>query len=309
MTDSSQNIDRIARNATPLLPRYAAGDRPLLFVLTLMAFLAGLIFLVTLMSVRATQDWRSDLQNTATVQLYLDSPLSNDPARRESIATAQTILASFPGVKSSTVLSDEKARERLQPWLGSVDLPDDLPFPVIVSVETKGDGSLSSQALLSALETAGLSAEVDLHTAWKKNIEANARAISGAFSALFFCVFLGGIATSIFATHSRIETHHKIIKVLNQVGAKPLFIARLFTVRFLIKGLLAGALGCILALMFVVLFQLLSVFSEESLFRAFTVSFQDIVALGGVALLFAGACGLSACFTCLTLLRTENRRR
>lgn len=309
MNPVQQNIDRIGKTAAPLIPHQAAGDKPLVFVLTLMAFFAGLIFLITSMSLRATDTWRTRLDTQVTVQLYLPIPISDSEGRTEAISASADLIKNFSGVLSVDPLSDTLARKRLEPWLGSVKLPEDLPLPAIISVETAGPNALNVNALKDALANAGLDAEINTHSNWQESIKANARSLSRAMIFLFLCIFLGGIATSILATHSQIGTHKKIIAVLLQIGAKNMYIARLFTTRFLIKGLIAGVSGCILSLMFVVLFQVMSVFSDESLFRSFELTLSDIIYLACIACLFGLICAVAACLTSLTLLRSEQRIR
>ncbi len=309
MNARSKNIDRIAQKPASLLPRKGHGERSLFFILTLMSFLAGLIFLVATLSLRAADQWQSVLQSRVTVQLYLPISMSDERARKDAAKASLDLIKNFEGVKSVQYMPDDEARTRLEPWIGSLDLPDDLPLPVILSIETKSAKTLNIDALKSSLTEAGLQADINAHRDWQERIKTNAKALAQVTTTLFFCIFLGGIATSIFATHSKIESHRKIIAVLTQVGAKNFYIMRLFTARFLIKGLLAAFTGCILALMFVVLFQVLSIFSTETLFRAFTLTLIDIIKLFGIALFFGFICSFAAFVTGLSLLRSEQRLR
>jgi len=309
MNELNKNLDRIGKSSAPLIPKQGAGDKPLFFVLTLMAFLAGLIFLITSMTLRATQDWRTSLDDSVTVQLYLPIAMSDTAGRVNAVRSTVKLVQAFPGVTGVDPLPDSEAKKRLEPWLGTLELPDDLPLPVILSVSVTKAPPLDVDALKNTLKTAGVQAEVNTHKDWQDSIDTNASAISKAMIFLFLCIFLGGVSTSVFATHSQIGTHRKIISVLTQVGAKNFYIARLFTQSFLIKGLIAGILGCILALMFVLLFQVMSVLSDENLLQSFSLTLWDIIYLVGVAVLFGLVCGASACATGLTLLRSEQRQR
>ena len=58
---------------TPILPPRQKEERPLFIIMVIMSFLASLILLIALMGLRQSQDWQSDLQSSATLQVLPNS--------------------------------------------------------------------------------------------------------------------------------------------------------------------------------------------------------------------------------------------
>jgi len=78
--------------------------------------------------------------------------LSSQADNARSIVIVLSIMAFLldvlrPALPNSTVdlLSEEKSNELIKPWLGNMDLPDDLPLPVLISIESGGSDMISPQ--------------------------------------------------------------------------------------------------------------------------------------------------------------------
>jgi len=115
-----------------LLPKDKRHDWPLLIVMTIMAFLAGLALLLSAMSIRATNYWQDDLKQTATVQIFTEDNTDRD----QVLLSALEILDAQSGGLNAKAVSEEKSRDMLRPWLGDLTLPEDLPLPILISLET-----------------------------------------------------------------------------------------------------------------------------------------------------------------------------
>lgn len=301
----NKGVDRISKAATPLLPKNAQEDRPLLCVMLIMAFLAGLILLITAMTHRAADLWQKDVAGTATVQITL----GENQNRAAIIETATKLVQSHSAVHSLSVVTTAQARQQLEPWLGDLVLPEDLPLPILLTVKLNDDADLNTADLTAQLESENIVAMVDSHERWQGNIAHTARTVQLAMSVLFGLILLAGIMTSIFATQARLSAHRKIITVLTQVGAKNGYIARLFTGRFFMTGLMAGIIGCALSLLFALLFTLLTGSGDDSLFRAYAIVPKDLIWLMGLAIGFGGLCALTSGLTSLSLLKSIQKMR
>jgi len=283
-----------------LLPRERQQDGPLLFVMSIMALLAGLIILFATMSTRAIDQWQSGLTQGATLTLKL----SDIEQRETQTAQLQAILETRGDIKSISVLSEARAKALLKPWLGDVELPDDLPVPALFSLELAPDKRLDVETLRSEISEQGLDVVIDDHSLWRIDIERNRKTLLGALRTILVLILLSSMAVSIFATQARLHTQHKTISVLHQVGAKNSFIARLFVGQFFLRGLIAGAIGCSLALLFALIFQWVQ--GDNTVFGQYYIIGSDIIKLVYLALIFGLICALTAGLTGLSVLNRQN---
>lgn len=286
----------------PILPRNSAADRPLLIVMAIMAFMASLALLLTSMSNRASSNWQSELKQSATVQIYTADPA----ARTEAITRAMTVLSGIDGLTAIPV-SDEDSRDLIRPWIGDVDLPDDLPLPAMIAVEKQGSALFNSAAVRTALEAEGLSVDVDDHSAWSGRVARAARAVRVGTSLVLILLLAGSIAATGFATQSAMAVHRKIVKVLVQVGAHDRYVARLFTQQFFIIGAIAGAVGIIGAFIFTFFVSFLFGGGGTSLLPALKFSASDLIFIVLIPLLFGVVSAIAAGLTSLQVLKADHQ--
>jgi len=114
-----------APQEAPLLPTRLRNARALWVVLIIMALLAGCALLFARGSMRLSGDWQSQLSNTLTVQVILESA---EAWTEQTDIARHALTEALPGVDVD-VLPQSEARELLQPWLGNAALPDNLPVP------------------------------------------------------------------------------------------------------------------------------------------------------------------------------------
>jgi len=291
-----------AVKSTPILPRNSLADRPLLIVMSIMAFMASLALLLTAMSNRASTNWQSELKQSATVQIYV----AENAERGNAVARAMSILSAIDGVKA-TPISETEAQDLIRPWLGNVDLPDNLPLPAMIAVDKQGSDIFDVLAVKTSLEAEGLSVDVDDHSAWSGRVARAARAVRIGTSLVLVLLLAGSIAATGFATQSAMAVHRKIVKVLTQVGAQDRYVAQLFTRRFFVAGAIAGAIGIIGAFIFTFFISLLFGGGGTSLLPALKFSASDLLYVLLVPLLFGVVSAIAAGLTSLQVLKADHK--
>lgn len=287
-----------------LLPKDKQHDWPLLVVMAIMAFLAGLALLLSAMSIRATNNWQDDLKQTATVQVFVN----DDEDRDQVLLSALEILDAQTDDLNAKAVPDETSRDMLRPWLGDLILPDDLPLPILIALETSAGQKVDANKIKLALAANNITANVDDHSRWAARISRATRTAQVSSLFILILVFAASVATSGFATQSALEARRSVIKVLTQVGAKDNFIARLFVNKFFTLGIKAGAIGSFGALIFAILIRLLVGGQRESaLFPNMSLSGGDIFLLillpGFFGVISAGAAG----WTSLQILKRDRK--
>ena len=284
----------------PLLPRRLRNARALWVVLIIMALLAGCALLFARGSMRLSGDWQSQLSNTLTVQVLLES--AEDWTEQTDIAR-QSLSESLPGIDIN-ILPQADARELLQPWLGNADLPDNLPVPGLITLTGK---EMTTALVQSTLDAAGVSANIDDNSRYANQLRGTAKRLVTTSLGALLLILIAGLSVNIFATRAAMTAQKDIIRVLVQVGASDKFIARLFIGQAFRRGALGAALGLGLAAL---LWLILSVTSDWGGLGWITVSagIIDLFWLFGLGAIFALICATAAGMTSIRQLAFERKR-
>lgn len=287
----------------PLLSTQLDNARLLITVLAIMAFLATLALLFSLSADRLRKTWQGELGRSATVQIMIDSP----ELRETKIKTAlDTLKTSLPEA-SITAMSQTQSENLLKPWLGNLELPEDLPLPALISVELTNGEVLSPPRLTAMLREEGLIAEVDDHSRWSDQIGRSGRGLRTAAIGLLILIFGAGIAVSGFATQAALSAQRDVIRVLVQVGAEDGFISKLFIRQAGIRGLKGGLIGVVLGTITAIFLSLRRT-PETALLPDLGLHWSDGIFLILLIIGFILICAFAAGFTSHRLLRKERRR-
>ena len=287
----------------PLLNTRQDNARTLITVLAIMAFIASLALVFALSANRLKTDWQSDLSRSATIQVMLE----NSEVRDLKIKSALSILETQLPAASIKELSSDDAKALLRPWLGSVDLPDDLPIPALISVEFPSAADLNIEALQSQLLAEGLIVDIDDHSRWSAQIKRTGRGLLTSALAMLGLVFFACAAVSAFATQAALSAQKDVIRVLLQVGASDKFVTKLFIKQAGKRGLISGFIGLILGTIAALIARIRRN-ADTALLPDLTFGFTDIFWLLLLALSLGVICSLAAGFTSFRLLRQEHRR-
>ena len=195
----------------------------------------------------------------------------------------------------------------MRPWLGSVDLPDDLPIPALISVEFPSAADLNIEALQSQLLAEGLIVDIDDHSRWSAQIKRTGRGLLASALAMLGLIFFACAAVSAFATQAALSAQRDVIRVLLQVGASDKFVTKLFIKQAGQRGLISGFIGVILGTIAALIARIRRN-ADTALLPDLTFDFTDIFWLLLLALSLGVICALAAGFTSFRLLRQEHRR-
>ena len=202
------------------------------------------------------------------------------------------------------VLPQAEARALLQPWLGNAALPDSLPIPGLINVTGQ---DLNAQSAQSALDAAGLRANIDDNSRYASQLSRTARRFVSIGIGTLILMLIAGLSVNIFATRAGMITQKDIIRVLVQVGATDKFIARLFIGQAFRRGTMGAAIGLLLSAL---LWLILSLFGDWGGLGWTTLhtGTLDILWLVGLGVLFALICAAAAGVTATRQLAFERRR-
>ncbi len=234
---------RLAALQATVIPPADGARWPLHLVIAVMCFLASVALGVTLTVAHVAEEWSSDLVGVVTVQVKPRPNVEMD----DQMARALEILRETPGIASASRVPAATSAELLEPWLGSIDLPEDIAVPQLIDVRLDPAHDADLEALGLILADAVPGAELDDHFRWKSRLTAFATSLEGLSLAALFLIVAATISIVVFATRAAMEANREIIEVLHLIGAKDSFIAREFQSQFFWVGLRAGAIGAVAA--------------------------------------------------------------
>ena len=204
--------DNTVKNLTsnPLLDPKGNDSGSLLFVLSIVAYLATIALMFSLSMNRISASWNTSLKNTATVQILVDNPRLRET---QVDITLKSFKENYPN-SEVTVVGKKKSLDMLKPWLGNSVLPDDLPIPALISVKFAKEDNKDLAYLTSDLKAEGVIIEIDDHTRWSEQVKRSATALKVGSSALLILIFSVAMFITNYATKSALLAQKKIINIL-----------------------------------------------------------------------------------------------
>lgn len=284
----------------PLLPRRIENARSLLFVLCIMALLAGLSLLFSRGTTRLSSDWQNQLTHSATVQIIHSSAETKDA----QLQSALNILNDFMPAKNIEPLTDTQAQDRLKPWLGDVTLPVDMTIPSLVTLTS--DNELPLADIKAALNQQGLMTHIDDHQRFAGGVKQTARRLVFLGMALLIILLGASLSMSIFATRASLSSQRDIIRVLVQVGASNKFVSKLFIQQAGKRALRAALIGLGAALICWALLSLIGI-SGDLGWSGLKPALGDFIWLSLLGALFVIICAAAAGLTAAQYLSRERR--
>lgn len=242
---------------SPLMPAEGKIGRAFNIVMAVLSFLAAICLLSSNIAYRAADNWQADIGRTATVQI-LPSVEEGAPAQDAMAAQAQAFLRREYAA-SVEIVPREETRALLRPWLGTAQLPKDLPMPILLNVEfpkpllAYGDDN----NVAAALSSAGIEAIFDNHSAWRGRLGQTIGVIQLLSMFLLGLLMLSIIAATLFATRGAIDRYARLMANLEHVGATPGFIGKIFAKRFAFGALKTSLIGVVIALAVLAIVRLL----------------------------------------------------
>lgn len=217
------------------------GDRFVAWAIAMQVFFATLALGGILALDEAEERWRSGDYAVVTVALPADSAPEVRTAALE--AMRQT-----PGVLRAELVSPEGTAALLAPWLRGLDLPEDLPLPVLIDVGIQPDRSMDWPAAERRLLAAAPDALLDTGMTWVERLIDLARALQALIAVVLAVVAVVAALTVAFATRAGFAASRDAIEIVHWLGARDREVARAFQRRALWLGACGGILGASAAL-------------------------------------------------------------
>lgn len=222
------------------------STRFLPWIVAVMVFLAALAMASAIAVGDAIESWDSKLTGRMTIQIPADDPEIADRKAADIVRQLDTLS----GVAEATVITPQKVRDLLEPWLGATARDgafDELPVPRLIDIELAGKPRLDKDRLRRVITDIAPKAIVDDHRVWLDALIDLARLVELIAFLVLILIAVSAIAAVVFATRSGLAVHASIIELLHLMGAHDRFIARQFEAHAMWLGIRGGLIGSIAA--------------------------------------------------------------
>ncbi|MDA4845805.1 cell division protein FtsX [Hoeflea poritis] len=310
MTDGEKGLGEnpreiVLRPMAPIVPATNIAGNSLMFVISIMSFLACLTLGAVIMVQDTANSWQSQISREITIQIKPESGMDVDA----ELAKARDIALSFSGTTGATIVDTAATARLLEPWLGEGLDMEELPVPRLVIITIDETSPPDFAGMRAALDDSVKNAFLDDHRTWVDRLVAMANTTVIIGLCVLALVFIATVLTVIFATRGALSGNHHIVEVLHFVGAEASFVASKFQKHFFmiaLKGALAGGLGATIAFAVAGLWANARIATPESdqamaLFGGFSMSAGGYIGALSIVVITAV---LTALTTRITVIRT-----
>ena len=295
----------VLRPMAAIVPATNIAGRSLMFVISIMSFLACLTLGAVIMIQETANSWQSQISREITIQIKPEEGLDLQSA----LLSARDIALGFDGTTDATIVDPEATARLLEPWLGEGLDMEELPVPRLVIVTIEETNPPDFDAMRAALVDEVPNVYLDDHRTWVDRLVAMAGTTVVIGLGILALVFTATVLTVVFATRGALSGNHHIVEVLHFVGAEASFVASNFQKHFFLiglKGAMAGGLAAAATFAFAGIWAHNSLATPESdqataLFGGFSMGAGGYI--GALAIVIIVAV-LTALTTRITVMRT-----
>lgn len=204
-----------------------------------MTFLACLALGCSLLADRAADRWLQRATSAVSVQIVETEQLTAE----EQLPNVMRELETTPGLKNIRVLARDDLVALLEPWLGTGNIGEDMPLPILIELTPDPDAPTPFKALAAQIKAVAPGARLDTHGRWREILESTANALQLFAALVLTMVTLATAMVILFATRAGLLANEEIIQVLHQIGAQDGYISRRFEFHFLRVVAIAALCG------------------------------------------------------------------
>lgn len=224
-----------------------AGPMP--WVISIMMFLTALAAAFGLALGTAARSMQDDLSGKLTVQIVDANPVSREFQKQRVVNELQRLSI----VISLEVVSEDRLKALLDPWLGSGGLDGEIPVPAMIDVELGRATPADIANVRAVVSEAAPGAKVNQHLEWLAPVAGLIAALKWLAGGLVALMTIAMAATVVLAARSALNTHKSTIDVMHLLGSTDSQIAALFQRRIALDALLGGIGGLIPAILVIVM--------------------------------------------------------
>ncbi len=257
----------------------SGSHRFMIWITACLFFIASLACVAALVSNTMLASWLSYTKTHITVEI----PRGADAEGR--IDTLANDLGALDGVADIQRLTPFDTADLVRPLLGSTAL--EMPTPSLLVLRLDNDDTALINDISRRVELAGLSASVQPHSDWARNIVQFGTGLYNAALLVFVIMASVMMLTLCWSLMSRITLHKDEVDILISVGADGPYISKQFT-HFAVKSTIWGCgIGLALSIACLFLYWDMVAHYVPDMSFALTLLILLVPTLGCIGLAFA----------------------
>jgi cell division transport system permease protein len=233
-----------------------AASRYVPWVIGLMVFLLALILAGASSMSTSLNKWHMGIANKLTVEV----PVSDKQSGQAVVQKVIDQLKKVQGIKSVEVVDGQHLLSLLEPWVGSVDVLQDIQLPILLDVDLVPEVSINLQELTAELRKITAGVRLEAHSRWQEMLIVLRSALQTIAYFIALLIVSAVIITIILVTKTGLTAHQGIIDVLRLIGASQNYIARQFQLQAFWLAFRGGGVGAGVAIPTVLLLNWLTQF-------------------------------------------------
>lgn len=227
----------INQNDLPL--EQGPASRLIPWISGVMMYLITLLLVGIVMIKESIQDWDHYFSSRFTIEIpTISQSFEDDDKKNQSIRKILTTLENTIPIVSYHIVENQKIHELLEPWLGQNSL-EDLPIPLLVDIYTKPHQTIDFTLLTQKLEEITPGITIENHERWRHLLMHLVKSLTWLGYGLAGVIIIALLSILTFVITTELKIHHKIIEILQVVGASNQYIAKQFQSHALWIGLQA----------------------------------------------------------------------
>ena len=228
-----------------------AKDTSTLFLplmMLFMVFMATLSLGIVTAINSMTDHWNKNVSGSLTVQVTPSMLKKNNVEDLATkVETALIILRENPNVIEASPLNDEDIKRLLEPWLGSVDIIEEIPLPRLIDVKIKSNKEEAIKEIEDMLKKHIPEASLDNHRLWTARLEKLIGSLKILSFIALYLIIGATMFTVIYATRTSLAVHRPVISLLHLIGAKDSYVCLQYAKRTFFLALAGGFFGFIIS--------------------------------------------------------------
>ena len=244
------------------------------------------------------ESFNKNIVDGLTVQIM---PSMEVLTEEESSLRTNKVIAYFEnlqGVKKVSVVSNQKIKKLMSPWLGENADLDSIPVPQLLDVKLNSGRTFDYETAAKNLKEIAPYASIDNHGIWLKQLIKTAASLKALSLFILGLVLTIALCSLFYALKTSLRVHQSIVEILHIMGATDDYVAKQYAARAFVVGLFSGAIGTMAT--FFVLFVISHLSSG---LEAGLIHFASLTALHKICLLliplFSGFLSMVMSFICV----------
>lgn len=230
-----------------------------LFVITLAAY-----FMIS----SVILSWNKNIIDGLTVQIMPSTGTLSTEENTMRINKVIMCVEGWSGVDRVRLVSDQKIKKLMSPWLGSDADINALPLPKLLDVRLKNGKTFDYAAAKESLADVAPYASIDNHGIWLKKLIKSARSLKVLSLFILALVLTASVFSLFYAVGTSLRVHQHIIEILHIMGATDGYIAKQYAHISFVITFISALVGTIIAVVALFAVSMLSAGLESGLIGA-----------------------------------------